>query len=74
MWLVRSTEPSTAVTVKTLQERVISASSVPKVIIPYNAKRFTYHEFKLFCFGLGIKHVNNTCSLLILSGSTKLYG
>jgi hypothetical protein len=61
-------EPNNVVTAKTLQERVISTLSVPTVILSDNALCFAAHEFKVLCFGLGVKHVNITRSFLILSG------
>jgi transposase InsO family protein len=46
--------------IRILKDRVFANFSVPSVLVSENARCFTSHEFKQFCFDLGIKHVTTT--------------
>jgi transposase InsO family protein len=60
VWLIPVREATSGATIKALRQRIFSAFSVPEVIVSDNATCFASHEFRKFCFKLGIKHVTTT--------------
>jgi hypothetical protein len=47
-------------TIKALQEKILASFSFPEVLVSDNAQYFISREFRQFCFGMGIKHVNTS--------------
>ena len=60
VWLVPLCEATTKATIEALTQRIFASFSVPEIIVSDNAQCFTSHEFKQFCFEMGIKHVTTS--------------
>ena len=57
VWLIPLREATTKATIEALRQRIFASFSVPETIVSENAQCFTSHEFKQFCFEMGIKYV-----------------
>jgi len=60
VWLVPVKEATTGTTIKALNGSIFGSFTFPEVLVSDNAPCFTSKEFRQFCFGLGIIHVNTS--------------